>query len=134
MHARAAVVDDSAWIAAALNRRREPLVQHAPVFWRSAPDAVSRHRAFLDQLLRDSGAMAYRTDDSVLVAARRADGWLVDDFFVDQESWTRDGRDLWNAFWPRLSGRPRAVRVSGLRARPRSLRPAGETDITASWW
>jgi hypothetical protein len=98
MTARAATVDDSAWIVAALNRRREALVQHAPVFWRPAPDASSQHRAFLDYLLTDGGAVAYRTDDSALVAAPHGDGWLVDDFFVGQEKWMVDGRELWDAF------------------------------------
>ena len=86
--ARAAVVDDSAWMVAALGRRRELLVQYAPVFWRPAPDASDHHRAFVDHLLSDGGAVAYRTDDSVLIAAPQGDVWLVDDFFVDQENWS----------------------------------------------
>jgi hypothetical protein len=134
MTVRAAAVDDSAWIVAALNRRREPLVQYAPVFWRPAPDASSQHRAFLDYLLTDGGAVAYRTDDSVLVAAPRGDGLLVDDFFVDQEKWMVDGRALWDAFSRDYHG-----------AQVRFVCPAHEIArgafalqvglrISASWW
>jgi hypothetical protein len=134
MTARVAAVHDSAWIVAALNRRREPLVQDAPVFWRPAPDASSHHRAFLDYLLTDGGAVAYRTDDSVLVAAPRGDGWLVDDFFVDQEKWMVDGRELWAAFSRDCHGsQVRFVCPAYEKSRGDFAQQLGLT-VSASWW
>lgn len=134
MIVRAAAAADSAWIVAALNLRREPLVQYAPVFWRPAPDAPSQHRAFLDYLLTDGGAVAYRTDDSVLVAAPRGDGWLVDDFFVDQEKWMVDGRELWAAFSRDCHGsQVRFVCPTYEKARGDFALQVGLT-VSASWW
>lgn len=134
MTVRLAAVDDSAWTVAALNRRREPLVQYAPVFWRPASDALSKHRAFLDYLLTDGGALAYRTDDSVLIAAPRGAGWLVDDFFVDQEKWMVDGRELWNAFSSDHPGsHVRFVCPSYEEARGAFALQVG-LSVSASWW
>ena len=128
------MVDDSAWIVAALGRRRELLVQYAPVFWRPAPDASDHHRAFLDHLLTDGGAVAYRTDDSVLVAAPQGDLWLVDDFFVDQENWRVDGHELWDAFSIECGGSPvRFVCPTYEHARAEFAVEVGLT-ISASWW
>ncbi len=81
-----------------LARRREQLVARAPVFWRPAPDTAALHRAFLEHLITEGGARAYRTEDSVLVAVPRDDGWLVDDAHVPDEDWAYgDGLVLWKA-------------------------------------
>ncbi len=134
MTVRAAAVNDTAWIVGALNRRREPLVRYAPVFWRPASDASSQHRAFLDYLLTDGGAVAHRTDDSVLVAAPRGDGWLVDDVFVDQEKWMVDGRELWDAFSRDRDGsHVRFVCPAYEKARGAFALQVGLT-VSASWW
>ena len=92
-------LEDLDWIVSVLARRREPLVEYAPVFWKPPPRAGVHHRAFIEFLLTDGGAKAYRTDASVLIATRRGDGWLVDDASVHGEPWAAgDGRGLWNAF------------------------------------
>lgn len=92
-----ATLGDLDWIIARLAERRKPLTPHAPVFWRPAPDAAERHRAFIEHLLTEGGGLAYRTADSVLIATRRGDGWLVDDLHVHDQRWTTDGIELWNA-------------------------------------
>ena len=88
---------DLDWIIARLAERRTSLTPLAPVFWRPAPDAAERHREFIEYLLTDGGALAYRTADSVLIASPRGDGWLVDDLHVREGCWTTDGIELWNA-------------------------------------
>ena len=104
------------------------------MFWRPAPDASSRHRAFLVYLLTEGGAVAYRTDDSVLVAAPRGDGWLVDDFFVGPEKWMVDGRELWDAFSrDRHGSQVRLVCPSYEKARGAFARRVGLT-LSACWW
>lgn len=60
-----ATLADLDWIVALLARRRRPLVSYAPIFWRPAPDASTHHRAYLEYLLVDGGAHAYRTPASV---------------------------------------------------------------------
>lgn len=93
-----ATLADLDWIVTVLAGRRMPLVSQAPVFWRPASDAATHHRAFIEHLLGDGGAYAYRTAASVLIAAPRGDGLLVDDAYVPGEDWaTGDGRALWNA-------------------------------------
>lgn len=97
MIASPADVGDVDWIVERLAERRAPLTPLAPVFWRPAPDAADRHRAYVGHLLADGGALAYRTAHFVLVANPRGDGWVVDDLHVAAERWTIDGIELWNA-------------------------------------
>jgi hypothetical protein len=97
MSASPADVADLDWIIDRLAERRAPLAPLAPVFWRPAPDAADRHRAYIEHLLTEGGALAYRTAHSVLVASPRGDGWLIDDLYVPAERWTTDGAELWNA-------------------------------------
>ena len=95
-HMAAAVTpDDLDWLLGVLRRRREVLVPYAPVFWRPAPDADAHHRAYLQHRLADGGARAWRTSTSVLVAAPRCEGWLVDDLAFGHRA---DGLELWDAF------------------------------------
>lgn len=94
-----ATPEDLDWIVRVLDKRRKPLVDYAPVFWRPAPNAQANHRGFIEYLLTEGAAKAYRTDDSILIAAPRDNGWLVDDASIQAELWASgDGRDLWNAF------------------------------------
>ena len=124
--------DDVDWVVDVLRRRREALVPHAPVFWRPAPDADARHRAYLDHLLAGAGARAWRTSSSVLVAAHRGDGWLVDDVHV--EGWFSDGVDLWNAFASSSGGDDvRFVVPTYETARAQHAAAAGLT-LAESWW
>lgn len=100
MTARRATPADLDWIVELLGERRARLVRHAPIFWRPAAESRGRHRAFIDHLLTDAGTRAYRTDNAVLIAAPRGDGWLVDDAYVRDEQWS-EGQEwmaLWNAF------------------------------------
>ena len=97
---------DLDWIVSALAARRDPLVEYAPVFWRPAVDAADKHREFLAYLMTEGGARVYRTDSSVLVAASRGDGWLVDDLYVADHRWDTVGRDLWNALAADCEGAP----------------------------
>ena len=127
--------DDLDWAVHVLGQRRESLVEFAPVFWRPAPDGLARHRAFIDYLLSEGGAEAFRTDTSILIAAPRGEGWLVDDAHVPGSAWvTGDGPCLWNA----LDG-------VAHRARVRLVCPTYEEDkaefalavglsLAESWW
>lgn len=90
-----------------LARRREELVAKAPVFWRPAPDAAGQHRAFLEHLITECGARANRTKESVLGAAPRDDGWLIDDAHVPDEDWASGyGLVLWKALANDCEGAP----------------------------
>ncbi|RYC11251.1 hypothetical protein [Nocardioides zhouii] len=89
--------DDLEWALDVLARRRQALVPHAPAFWRPAPDALDRHRDHLDHLL-SAGARGFRTAGSVLLAAPRGDGWLVDDAAVEGAAPASEWQHLWDAF------------------------------------
>ncbi|RYB91439.1 hypothetical protein EUA06_08930 [Nocardioides glacieisoli] len=131
MAATAVTPDDLDWLVAVLRRRREALVPHAPVFWRPAPDADARHRAYLHHLLTEGGARAWRTSTSALVAARRGGGWLVDDVHVEGAS---DAVDLWNAFASSCGGDD--VRfVAPAYERERAARAvAAGLSVAETWW
>jgi hypothetical protein len=92
------------WIVARLAKRRAPLVAFAPVYWRPAADAVERHHAFIEYLFTGGGGLAYRTEDSVLIATPRSDGWLVDDLHVPDARWATEGVELWNALAADVKG------------------------------
>ncbi len=126
---------DLDWILALLARRRRSLVEYAPLFWQPAPDARNNHRAFLDHLLTEGGARAYRTDQSVLIATPRGAGWLVDDAHIDTQPWAPgDGRDLWNAFAADCHGSEvRFVCPAYEPVRADFARGAGLT-CAESWW
>jgi hypothetical protein len=95
----AVLSEDLDWIVSVLAERRAQLVKYAPVFWRPAPTADQQHRSFINYLLTDGDAKAYRTDRSVLVAAPRRGGWLIDDAHVPDGRWlSGQGRELWDAF------------------------------------
>lgn len=89
--------DDLAWALDVLARRRRALVDLAPVFWRPAADALERHRTYLDHLL-SAGARGFRTAGSVLFAAPRGEGWLVDDAAVEGAAPASEWQHLWDAF------------------------------------
>lgn len=126
---------DVNWVVRALVRRREPLVEFAPVYWRPAPDASARHRAFMEYLLSEGGAKAYRTDHSVLVAVPRGDGWLVDDVYVPGSDWAAgDGGELWNVLDREThEADVRFVCPTYEKDRAEFARSAGLT-IAESWW
>lgn len=133
--ASVATLDDLDWIVAVLVRRREPLVEYAPVFWKPAPGARRKHRAFIEYLLTEGGAKACRTEASVLIAARRGDGWLVDDASVHGAPWAAgDGRELWNAFDADSHGEDvRLVCPTYERDRAEFAQAAG-LAVSESWW
>lgn len=118
-----------------LKQRRKPLFEFAPVFWRPAPDASAHHRAFIEYLLADGDAQAYRTDDSVLVAVPRGTDWLVDDLHVPGSDWAHgDGRDLWNYLDRKAHGaQVRFVCPTYEKDRAEFARSAG-LAIAESWW
>jgi hypothetical protein len=125
---------DLDWIIDRLAERRAPLVALAPVFWRPAPDATDRHRQFIGHLLSDGGGNAYRTADSVLVAAPRGDGWVVDDLHVTDERWAADGVELWTAFAADCNGDDvRLVCPTYERDRARFASSVGLT-VAETWW
>ena len=130
-----ATLADLDWIVTVLAERRAPLVSHAPVFWRPAPDAATHHRAFIEYLLGDGGAHAYRTAASVLIAAPRGDGLLVDDAYVPGEHWaTGDGGALWNALAADCRGSEvRFVCPVYEHARAEFAHAAG-LAVAESWW
>lgn len=135
MPALVATAEDVDWIVRVLEQRREPLVEFAPVFWQPASDATARHAAFIEHLLGEGDARAYRTDVSVLVAVPREEGWLVDDAFVPGSDWAGgDGRVLWNALDRDAHGAPvRFVCPSYEQPRAEFARRAG-LNLSESWW
>jgi hypothetical protein len=122
-------------MVALLGRRRERLAMFAPVFWRPATGASEAHRAFIEYLLSDGGAKAYRTEESFLMAVPRAAGWLVDDAHVPGEDWAGDdGRALWNAFDADCHGADvRVVCPTYEGARAEFARAAG-LSVSETWW
>lgn len=135
MTVRQLTVKDIDWAVATLARRREPLVEKAPIFWRPAPQAVKSHRAFLERLLTDAGGRGYRTDTAVLIAGPRGDGLLVDDAFVPDERWADgDGSAMWSAFAADRAGAAvRFVCPTYERERGEFARSVG-LELAESWW
>ncbi|TWE11303.1 hypothetical protein [Rudaeicoccus suwonensis] len=136
MNASRATMDDLDWIVDLLADRRAPLVKYAPVFWHPAPDARSTHRSFIEYVITDGGARAYRTDHAVLIATRRAGGWLVDDAHVTDQQWceTSDAHQLWEAFTDDCEGS--AVRfVCPVHERERAeFASTVGLSLQESWW
>lgn len=126
---------DLDWMVTLLAQRRTALVPHAPIYWRPAADAATAHRAFLEYLLVDGGAHAYRTAASVLVAVPRGDGWLVDDAYGPGEDWAMgDGQALWDAMAADCGGAEvRFVCPTHEHARAEFARAAGLV-VAESWW
>ena len=86
---------DLGWVVELTRRRREALEPHAPRFWRSAPDATARHRAFLAELIDDPGILGVRTGHGYLIALDRGEHVLVDDMVVTPEvHWPTEGLAL----------------------------------------
>lgn len=133
MRVSAVTTEDLDWVVAALGRRRARLVPFGPIFWRPAPDAASLHRNYLGSQLTDGGALAYRTEDSVLMAVPRGDGWLVDDAYVPDED-SNTSRELWNAFDAECHGaRVRLVCPVYEEHRAEFARAVGLT-VAETWW
>lgn len=128
-------LNDLDWLVAVLARRREALVEHAATFWRPAPDAAQKHRALMEYLLTEAGAKGYRTDSSVLIAAPRGDGWLIDDAYVRGDEWTDgDGQLLWDALAAECGGAAvRLVCPTYERRKGEFARRAG-LELAESWW
>lgn len=127
---RALTVDDVEWAVSVLGRRRDLLVPYAPIFWAPAEGAVGTHQAYLRHLLSDAGAVGWRTDESVLVAARHGDGWLVDD-----AAWTpQDGAALWGAFAAGCADDPVRVVCSRYEPERRELVLAAGLQVEETWW
>jgi hypothetical protein len=110
-------------------------VERAPIFWRPAPESAKNHRAFVEQLLTDAGGKGYRTDASVLIAAPRGDGWLIDDAYVPGERWADgDGQVLWDAVAVDCGGSAvRFVCPAYERERGEFARGVG-LELAESWW
>lgn len=135
MSPRTATTADLDWLVAALAARRGPLVEHAPVFWRPAPDADTKHRDFLEFLLTDGGAKAYRTDASVLIAAPRGDTWVVDDMSVPTGDWAAgDGRDLWNLLATETDGAAVRFVSSAYESDSAVFAQAVGLSVGEPWW
>ena len=125
----AVTADDLDWLVDVLRRRREALAPYAPVFWRPAPDADARHRAYLHHLLTDGGARAWRTPTSVLVAAPRGGGWLVDDLAFNQ-----DGVELWDAFAAAYAGDEVRFVAPTYEVERAQLAADAGLALAESWW
>lgn len=130
-----ASIADVDWIVSTVSERRRGLVPFAPVVWHPAPKAAEHHRAFIEHLLTEGGATAYRTDDSVLIAVPRGQGWLVDDAHVARDSWSGgDGAALWAAFATDCGGAEvRFVCPTYEQERTQFAVEAG-LQIAETWW
>ncbi len=135
MSASAVEPADLDWVVGALEQRRDPLVEFAPVFWRPASDASVHHRAFILYLLTEGGAKGFRTSTAVVVAAPRGEGWLVDDMHVPGSGWVDgDGRALWNALDGVAHGaQVRFVCPTYEKDRGEFARAVG-LSVAESWW
>ena len=135
MDLRALTEDDLDWVVAVLSERRKLLIPHAPIFWHPAQYAAQIHRAYLTRLLTQAGARGYRTDTSLLIAAPRSAGWVVDDACVPHEQWDAPDADaLWRAFTVDCSGDPvRFVCPRYEQERGAFAVRAGLT-LAESWW
>jgi hypothetical protein len=130
---RAITPADLDWMVERLARRRRALTDYAPVYWRRAPDAEPRHRAFLGFLLGEGGAIGVRTRDGFLLAQPRDLGWLVDDAVVPADRWASDGVRLWESLREDLDGSVRWV--CPVPETPRRDFVAGlGLDLVESWW
>lgn len=90
--------DDLEWAVELTRSRRERLAEHAPRFWRAAPDATDRHRAFLAHLIDDPATVSVRTEHGYLLAMDPGAYRLVDDMALDaDEHWAIDGLALLRA-------------------------------------
>ena len=128
-------VADINWGVELLKRRRDPLIKLAPVFWRPAADASSIHRQFIEFLLTDGGAHGFRTDEAVLIAAPRGDGWLVDDMYVPGSAWgSTDGGALWNALDSVAHGTPVQFVCPVYENDRADFAEAAGLTIAESWW
>lgn len=134
MTAAAATLDDLDRIVGLLARRRAPLVECAPIFWRPAPDAAARHRDFLRHLLTEGGAHAFCTDEAVLIAAPRGAGWLVDDMCVPGESWATDGGELWDALDRQCHGEEVRFVCPTYESERAAFATAVGLEVEESWW
>jgi hypothetical protein len=130
-----ASIADVDWIVSTLTERRRGLLRFAPAFWHPAPKAAEHHRGFIEHLLAEGGATAYRTDHSVLIAVPRGHGWLVDDAHAPRDSWSGgDGAALWNAFATDCGGAEvRFVCPTYEQERTEFAAGAG-LRIAESWW
>jgi hypothetical protein len=133
--ARRIVIEDLDWVVERLAQRRAALASHAPGYWRPAADASHVHRRYLGYVLSKAGAVGFRTDNALLIAAPgRNDRWIIDDAFVPDSEWTTAGTLLWNALSSEIA--PSSVRFvcpvpepdrAGF-ARARGL------QLQSSWW
>ncbi len=89
----------------------------------------------MEYLFTGAGAKGYRTDSSVLIAAPRGDGWLVDDAYVRGDEWTGgDGQLLWDALAVECGGA--AVRLVCPTYEHEKGEFAGRVglELVESWW
>ena len=134
MTVRALTVDDLEWAVETLGRRRANLVPFAPVLWRPATSASRVHLAFLRSLITSGGALGFRTDHALLIAAPGRPSWNVDDAFVPPGQWGTDGQQLWDALAARIRGeRVRFVCPVFEVERAHFASSAGLT-VADSWW
>lgn len=92
---RPLTLDDLEWVLDMSEQRRERIVFFGPLFWRPAPDARARHRAFLGQQIQDPMVASLRTDHGFVFAAPRGELLDVDDMALDDDDlWPHDGSAL----------------------------------------
>lgn len=137
---RAASSEDVDEIARLLDAKRREYETYSPVFWRPAADAITKHKLFLEALITQGGPITLVQPgddglDGVIVALRRSDDWLVDDFAVrSPERWTQAGRALLDEVCTRADGVPVTV-VCGHRDEPkRALLHDGGGVLREQWW
>lgn len=122
--------EDLGWAIDVLGQRIKHLVPYAPIFWAPAPDRVEKHTNYLRYLLAEGGALGYRTEESVLIAARERDHRLVDD-----AAWHgSDGRRLWDALAADCADE--SVRVVCPRYEPERLAVFQDAGLRVqeTWW
>jgi uncharacterized protein YijF (DUF1287 family) len=127
-------------VAELAEQRRQVYAAYQPVFWRVAPDAVSKHRPFLSTLLTRSDVYAFAHQD----ASGNVDGYVfadrrgIDDFAVAEPAlWPTVGAALLHAATAQQTaeGVTECTVVCGHRdIAKRAMLAANGLALRSCWW
>lgn len=95
---RSVTQSDLDWVLDVGAARRGRIANHAPTFWRPAPQAREASRRFLGSQIDNPDVLSIRTDRAFLFGAERGGLRVVDDMAVeDLSGWDTEGQQLLRA-------------------------------------